>query len=94
MELILTDDEKKANTWLELDDATLGKVTKAVALKLKNYNIKNDPMAFMAAALLLCNLAAEANADDLKQTIEGLTIQGKDFGNWLVTVKRLKAMTK
>lgn len=91
--LILTEAEKKAATWAELDDEALGKVVKATMLKIKHIKIKHtseEPkkVVFMAAAIILCSAAAEANADTLKQTIEGLTVKGKPMGNWIVTIRR------
>ncbi len=89
MELILTEAEKKAATWSELDDATLGKVVKATMFKIEHTSNEQQKLTMFAAALLLCTMAAEANADTLKQTIEGLTVKGKPLGDWKITIKRI-----
>lgn len=89
MKLLLTAAEKKANTWLELDNESVGKVCKATALNLKYAITEKDKIYVYSAALLICSLAAEANADELKQTLEGLTIHGKPFGDWQITAKKL-----
>ncbi|MDP2729292.1 MAG: hypothetical protein Q8O55_02260 [Dehalococcoidales bacterium] len=89
-ELILTEGEEKADSWLELDDASLGKVIKALMLKFKDICTEQERLYWYSAAIILCSAAAETNADVMKQTIAGLTIKGKPFGSWAVTVKRLK----
>lgn len=87
MELILTEAEREANTWLELDNETVGKVIKALALKTKFAAEEDGKLVAYAAALLLIGMAAEANADTMKETIEGLSIGGKDYGTWELTIK-------
>ncbi len=89
MKLIMTDAEKKAATWAELDDAALGKVVKANMFVLKHVSEEQQKLFFMSAAIILCSSAAEANADRLTQTIKGLTVKGKPFGNWKVVIKRV-----
>jgi len=87
MELILTDAEKKAATWTELDDKSLGKVVKAMMFNIKNTCEEQDKLFHLSAAIILCSIAAEANADKMTHTVEGLTIKGQPFGNWKVTIK-------
>lgn len=89
MELILTEKEKSAETWNELDDASIGKVVKADMYRIKETAVEQDKMLAYAAALILCNLVVKTNADILKHTIKGLTIKGEPFGDWKVTVKRV-----
>ena len=88
-EIILTSDEEKAGSWMQLDDASLGKVVKEGMLQLKKISQEQDKLFVMAAATILCCEASEANADILKLTNENLTRCGEDIGNWLVTIKRL-----
>jgi hypothetical protein len=89
MELMLTDAEKKAATWLELDDESVGKVVKASGLEILKANDEKDKTLFYSAALILINLAANSNADILKETISGLTISGKPYGNWQLIIKKV-----
>ena len=88
MELKMTDAEKKAATWLELDDESLGKVVKAMMFKLKTISEEQDKLFHLSAAIILCSSAVETNADKMNITVEGLTIKGESFGNWKVTIKR------
>jgi hypothetical protein len=88
MELILTEAEKKAATWLELDDESVGKLVKASALKIIDNDNEQGRVAFWSAAIILCSMAAEANAETFKQTLDNLTIKGKSFGKWELTIKK------
>lgn len=90
MELILTEAEKKANTWLELDDDSVGKLVKATALNMKSVDTEWKRVGYWSAALMLCSLAAEANADTFSQELDNLTIKDKSFGKWKVTIQRVK----
>ena len=89
MKVILTEAEKKASTWLELDDESVGKLVKTTALAIVEYADEKHTVFFWAAALALCSAAAKANARTFKQTIEGLTIEGKPFGTRELTIKKL-----
>ena len=88
-QLILTDEEKQAKTWAELDDASLGKVVKAEMFNIKTASKQMKRLLLFSAAMILCTAAADANADKLTQTIEGLTTKGKPIGDWKVTIKKL-----
>ena len=88
MELILTDAEKKAATWAELDNESIGMIVKAAMFKIKTVSGEQDKIFFIAAAIILCNAAVESNADRLTQTLTGLTIKGKPLGDWKVTIKK------
>jgi len=74
MELILTDAERKALTWTELDDAALGKVVKAMMCQIKIEGDEQEKLLFFSASLILCLASAEVNVDKHLLTIEGLTI--------------------
>lgn len=88
-ELILTEAEKAAATWAELDDEALGKVVKATMFSIKAIAQEQDKLFVFAAATILCSEAAEANADKLTQTIEGLRRNGEPVGDWEVTIRRI-----
>lgn len=88
-EIILTEEEKSAVTWAELDDDSLGKVVKAGIFSIKKIAKEQDKMFFMAAAIILCSIAADSNADKLTQTLEGLKNNGQPLGDWKITIKKL-----
>lgn len=90
-ELILTEAEKAATTWLGLDDAALGKVVKKTALSLKEHSEEQQKLWWFAAALILCGMAADANATKLTHDIEGLSEEGAVRGDWRITVERIEA---
>ncbi len=87
-ELILTEDEKAAATWAELDDDALGKVVKAGMFRLKHISDEQKKLFAMYAAMILCSEAAAANADKFTLTVEGLTVKGQPIGTWKVTIKK------
>ncbi len=88
MRLILTETEKKAATWSELDNKSLGKFVKASMFTLKDMAEERNKLLFLTAAIILCCEAASANADKMTQTLEGLTAHGRPLGNWKVTAQR------
>ena len=83
-ELILTDDEKAAALWSDLDDAALGKLVKKKIAFLTDAAAQLDRVTTFAAAMLLCCAAAEQNASEMALEIEGLTQEGREFGDWKV----------
>ena len=89
MKLILTEAEKKANTWLELDDESVGKVVKATALKMKDIATEQQKIYHLAAAMVLVGSAIETNANRLTNTLENLTIKGEKQGDWKVTIEKI-----
>ncbi len=90
MKLILTEAEKKAATWAELNDAALGKAVKSGMFQLEHISDEKGKLYFLSAAILLCSIAVKANTDKLKQTIRGLTIRGEPCGNWEVVISKTK----
>jgi len=95
MKLILTEAEKKAATWLELDDESVGKLVKASQVQIVEHgknkvaDKEQDVIAFWAAGLILCSTASESNAETFKTTIEGVTSHGKSIGDWEIIIKRI-----
>ena len=90
MKLILTDVEKKANTWLELDNESIGTIVKSTALMIKETSTGMNKIYHMSAAMILIDAAIEINAERLTETIEGLTIKGVNKGNWKVIIEKVK----
>lgn len=93
-ELILTDEEQAAATWFELDDATVGKIVKKTSLGLLDHSNEQGRVWWFAAALLLCGMADDANADTFSQEVNNFSNGDDDRGNWLVTVERIKPAIK
>lgn len=89
-QLILTDEEKAAATWMELDDATVGKVVKKTALGLIDMSNEQGRVWWFAAAMLMCGMASDANADEFSQELLGFSYGDTDCGDWLVTVQRIR----
>ncbi len=87
-ELILTEAEKAAATWAELDDEALGRVVKAGMFDVKKVADDDDKLLSLAAATMLCSIAAEANADRLSVTLEGLRTKDESMGDWEVMTCR------
>ena len=89
--LILTKKEKKAVTWCELEDESLGRVIKSIMFTIKQSSEESERLYLLSAAMMLCSATAEANADTASFTVEGLKNKTNDFGNWKVVIKRVKA---
>lgn len=86
-----TEEEKAASTYLEWDDAELGKFAKYCALELQKNSRDAEGLhrvAAASAAMLLVGACVDANAADLELKIGGHTRHGRPTGDWLVTVKR------
>lgn len=88
-ELILTDEEKAAATWFELNDAAIGKIVKKTAIGLLDMADEQGRVWWFAAALLLVGKAADANAENMKVNVEGFSEAGIEMGDWQVSVTRL-----
>lgn len=87
-ELILTDAEKAAELWTDLDNAALGALLRKKLIVLKTAAEQMDRTFTMAAALLLCCDAAEAGATELTVSLESVTQAGRDFGDWQIVAVR------
>ena len=93
-QLILSAEEMGAQSWFDLDDATLGKIVKSNALKmLADVAPKKEDAQFawrMTAGLMLIDHAIERN--DVGVTFDVLDMSdGKvDLGDWRVQAIRLR----
>lgn len=90
-ELILTDEEKAAALWSDLDDAALGKLVKKKIALLTDASEQLDRVTTFAAAMLLCCEAAKLNAHEVALEIEGLAEAGQEFGDWKVVAMKVRA---
>ncbi len=89
-ELILTEAEKAAALWSDLDDSALGKLVKKKIALLETAAEQLDRVTMFSAAMLICCNAAEANAGTAEFDIDGLTQDGRDFGNWRVVATKVE----
>jgi hypothetical protein len=85
-QLILTDAERAALLWTDLDDAALGALLRKKIAFLQTAAEQMDRTVAMAAGLLLCCAAAEQGASEMHTELEGVTQDGRDFGDWRVSV--------
>jgi hypothetical protein len=93
-ELILTDEEKAAALWSDLDDAALGKLVKRKISLITGAAAQLDQATTFAAALMLCLDAAHANATETVFEIDGLTRGDIEIGDWrVVTTKTVGRLT-
>ena len=93
-ELILTDAEKAAATWLELPDETVGRLTKHTALKFLEADNELGRIGCMSAALIITGMMHDANATETIITLNGATKTDLEpMGDWKITVERIKAPT-
>lgn len=86
-ELILTEAEKAANTWLELDDATVGKLVKKTALGLKNHSEERGKVWYVSAVMLLLGMVADSNAEEFSTTINGFSDPAGYRGDFEINIK-------
>lgn len=87
----LTKEEKDAETYFEFSDETLGRLTRHVAEKLKNFDAKGFyGVMTMGACYQLALLAHQINADTFEQIVSGFTYKGELCGDFKVTVKKLE----
>ena len=90
-ELILTDEEKADGSYMDWDDASLGRCCKRLAAVLGEKRTGNGgPVAIsQAAGLILAGQAYDCNATEMTITIEGCTWHEKPVGDWRIRIERL-----
>lgn len=89
--LILSDDEKAALTWFELDDATIGKAVKKTAFGLIDHSKELERVRLFSVALQLCSHAARTNSERMTvdvADVDGGEQQGHLFGDWRIRIER------
>jgi len=100
-ELILTPEEEASENWIDLDDASLGKVVKAISLKLAAHPRAHssvitgaapddDAVSWAGVSMLLIGSCVERNVDEFSSEVRGMTHKDEEWGDWEITVKRLK----
>lgn len=88
-----TEAEKAANSYLDWDDAELGKFTKYVALRFAE--LKDDAeglkrVTASSCAMLLMGACVDSNAAELTLNMGGFSHKGIPEGDWTLVVKRKK----
>lgn len=89
-----TEDEKSAASYLDWDDAMLGKFTKYCGLVMEKNSKDAEGLHRVAAAscaMQLVSACLDSNAATLTLKLDGHTHSGVATGDWIVTVKRRKA---
>lgn len=89
-ELILTEAEKAATSWLELDDAALGKAVKHAAACAVTAGSEHHALWWQGALLLMCGMVADTGMQKSVHTVVGLREKGRSLGTWRVTVEKLQ----
>ena len=87
-ELILTEAEKAAELWTDLDDQALGALMRKKLIQFKTAAEQMDRAITTTAGLLLCCAAAEAGASEMTLSLDGVTQAGRDFGDWQIVAVR------
>lgn len=92
-ELITTDAEKASASYLNWDDAALGKMCKWVATIIERGDKTADPEGKLSikcsgAAMILISMCRETNAGTLTLDLAGHSSGGIETGDWRITVKR------
>lgn len=92
VKLICTKKELKAATFLEWDDASIGRLCKMTALKMifPEDGQNNMPVIASAASLVLVNLTNQTNAETCTLDQDGVTIKGESVGDWKITISKKK----
>ena len=87
-DLILTEEERNTLTFLEWDDATLGKAVKKIAMLFPDKDGARETLPAVAAGVFLISRAVDAGADKLVLKLTGAHNE-KPLGDWEITLKQL-----
>lgn len=87
-ELIITEEERSTLTFLEWDDAALGKAVKSMACIFADTEGGRKTLPAVAAGVFLISRAIDAGADTLILKLEG-AYNEKPLGDWEITLKQL-----
>ncbi len=86
--LELTEKEKEASSWSDLDNESLGALLRYSILGIENKAEQLERTYLLAASLMLCCNTAENNATEQRINCFGVTSHGKEHGDWLVTISK------
>lgn len=85
--LILTKAELAANTFLEWDDASLGRAVKKAALTLGDQS-GGRTIRVAGVGVVLINELLNADKDSAVLDLRGATYRGKELGDWLIHIEQ------
>lgn len=89
-ELITTQAEKAAASYLDWDDAALGRFVKYAMLAFKKSASEIDRVLTASAALHLVHSCVDIKAAEFEGKLEGVTINnGTEVGDWEIKVRKL-----
>ncbi len=88
-ELILTQEEKDALSYLDWDDASLGRLVKELGT---NTQIADDKTMVITTtlAMALCSYIVTVNAGTARYEFTGLSHKDEPLGDFVLTVERVK----
>lgn len=86
-ELILTEHEKQTLTYLEWDDAALGKAVKVIATIFEDNDGRTSLKATGAAIFLICE-AIRNNSMEMNVDLEGAVSGDEQLGDWNIKLTR------
>jgi len=83
----LSDKERDAASWMDLDNASLGKLVKATALLLTK---ADDAVTMQAIATLMATTTYRSKAETMKLTVNGVKYKGEEAGDYEILVTKKK----
>ena len=90
-ELILTEEEKAASTWLELPDETVGKLVKKIVADMPRLAKETDKITTTAILLMLVGYNHDHNNSREVYTLEGTLNKDIPTGYWRITVEKINS---
>lgn len=87
-ELILTEEEKKINCFMEFDDGTLGKICKYALAAIPEIADEQMKSFIVASALTLIAHAIDNNSNKFSIKTKGVLDDNVNIGDWEVSVVR------
>ena len=88
-QLILTEEERCTKTFLEWDDATLGKAVKRTA-DIIHGEAGGRALRLTGAAIFIIEEMLKNHADSVTLELTGVTAGAKELGNWGVSIERIE----
>ncbi len=82
--------EEKTESYLNLDDAELGKLVKRLAAGIQDRK-GNDSLTFTACATFLVCMTAAKNSTKSEIELKGVTDANQEVGDWKLNIRRVSA---
>lgn len=93
-ELILTDEERAADSYLDWDDAEIGQMVRKLAARVRAGDCVEEAMLGVTGAHLLIGLSRAVATEKRTTTLNGVIYLNECLGDWEVTVRRIRAPAK